>query len=216
MEIKIYKRLAVNFISFMRFFLCKQARFSSLLLFFTLPFFSCAYLLKEPGRPPKVNGVVISDSYRKLYIHNFQNDSYGNAVHTTLTQLVKAEVDRRGRFIQTRDKAEAGFRFYASVVHYQRIGNILDAFGQQMSSEISVVVRLEIQEAISGEKLTLERDEILARAYYSDQMGYRESEEQAQARLLRNLAYRISEESENAWYYFVKEKYYKNVDIEKK
>ena len=29
----------------------------------------------------------------KIYIHNIQNDSYGSAVHTTLTQLLKAEID---------------------------------------------------------------------------------------------------------------------------
>jgi hypothetical protein len=200
----------------MRFFLYNHIPHILILFYFILSCFSCAYFLKEPGRPPKVNGVVINDSYRKIYIHNIQNDSYGTPVHTTLTQMVKAEVDRRGRFIQTREKAQAGFRFYASVVHYQKIGNILDTFGQQMSSEISVVVKLEIQEAITGERLTLERDEILARAYFSEQLGIRESEEEAQARLLRNLAYRISEESENAWYYFVKEKYYRNVNLEKK
>lgn len=92
----------------------------------------------------------------------------------------------------------------------------MDAFGQHISAEISLVVRLEIQEAATGEKIPLERDEILIRGYYSDQMGYRESEEQAQSRMLQKLAYRISEESENAWYYFVKEKYYKNVSLEKK
>lgn len=188
----------------------------NLLFFVSLSFFSCAYFIKEPGRPPRVGTVLVSDSYRKLYIHNFQNDSYGHAVHTTLTQFVKAEVDRRGRFIHTRDKSSASFRLYGSVVHYQKVGNIVDAFGQHLSSEISLVVKLEIQEAVTGEKITLERDEILARAYFSDQLGDRESEEQAQARMLRNLAYRISEESENAWYYYVKEKYYKNVDIEKK
>lgn len=194
----------------MRFFL------NALLVLIPFLFFSCAYLLKEPGRPPKVAGVLINDSYRKLYIHNLQNDSYGTAVHTTLTQLVKAEADRRGRFIQTRDKSEAGFRLYGSIVHYQKIGNIMDSFGQQISSEISVVVKLEIHEANSGERVPLERDEILARAYFSDQIGNRESEEQAQTRLLRNLSYRIVEESENAWYYFVREKYYNNINLEKK
>ncbi len=194
----------------MRFFV------NGLFIFFYFSFFSCAYLLKEPGRPPKVNGVPVGEGYRKLYIQNFQNDSYGNAVHTMLTEYVKAEVDRRGRFIQTRNKAEAGFRLYGSVVHYQRIGNILDTMGQQMSSEISLVVKIEIQEVISGERIPLEREEILARAYFSDQVGYRESEEQAQSRMLRNLAYRIAEEGENAWYYFVREKYYKNINLEKK
>ena len=200
----------------MRFFQSDNLKLFFIISYFTLSFFSCAYFLKEPGRPPKVNGVLINDNLRRVYIHNFQNDSYGAAVHTTLTQLVKAEIDRRGRFIQTREKSSAAFRFYGSVVHYQRIGNIMDAFGQQMSSEISLVVRLEIQEASTGDKIPLERDEILIRAYYSDQLGNRESEEQAQARMLRNLAYRISEESENAWYYFVKEKHYPNVNLEKK
>lgn len=200
----------------MRFFVGNLFKKGSIFIFIFNSTFYCTSIFKEPGRPPKVNGVAIHDAYRKIYIHNIHNDSYGTPVHTMLTQLVKAEIDRRGRFIQTRNKAEAAFRFYGSIVHYQKIGNILDTYGQQMSSEISVVVKLEIQEAGTGNKLLLERDEILARAYFSDQMGYRESEEQAQDRMLRNLAYRISEESENAWYYFVKEKYYNNVDLEKK
>lgn len=186
------------------------------LSFLCLFIFHCSYFVKEPGRPPKVNGVKIDDGHRKIYIQNFQNSSYGVAVHTTLTQLVKAEIDRRGRFIQTRNKSEAAFRLYAEVIHYQRIGNLLDNFGQQISSEITIVVKLEIQEAGTGEKLILERDEIAASAYFSEQVGYRESEEQAQARMLRNLSYRMVEESENAWYYFVKQKYFKHLEPEKK
>lgn len=174
-------------------------------------FFSCSYFLKEPGRPPKVNNVLIDDSLRKIYIQNFQNDSYGEPVHIILTSQLKSEIDRRGRFIQTRNKAEAKFRLYGSVTHYQKVGNLMDNFGQHMSSEISVIVKYEIQEVGTDEKIQLERDEILQRAYFSNQLGYKESEEQAITRMLKNLSYRISEESENAWYYYVKNKYYKNI-----
>jgi hypothetical protein len=176
-----------------------------------LQFDSCSYFLREPGRPPKVGKEIISDSLRKVYIHNFQNHSYGPALHTMLTQALKSEIDRRGRFIQTRDKSEASFRIYGGISHYQKTGNILDSGNQEMSSEITIVVKLEIQEA-GGERIALERDEIMSRAYYSDQLGYRESEEQAQARLVNNLAIRLSQESENAWYYHIKEKYYKEVE----
>jgi len=48
----------------------------------------------------------------------------------------------------------------------------------------------------------------MVRAYFSDQIGYRESEEQAQLRLMNTLAIRISDEIENAWYYFIRQKYY--------
>ena len=174
-----------------------------------LLFFNCSYFLKEPGRPPKYKDQLIDNTLRKIYIQNIQNDSYGEAVHITLTQLLKAEIDRRGRFIQTRKKEEAAYRLYGSVTHYQKIGNLLDAYGQQISSEISIIVKFQIQEAGTGERIQLEREEILSRAYFSDQIGYRESEEQAQSRLLRNLSYRISEESENAWYFHVVNKYYK-------
>jgi len=171
-------------------------------------FFSqCAIFFKEPGVPPKVNGVPISDSLRVLYVQNFQNNSYGPGLHTMVTQSVRAEIDRRGRFLQTRDKSQTYFKLYGSINHYQRIGNLLDLGNQQLSSEISVVVKLELQE-LGGERITLERDEILVRAYFSDQIGYRESEEQAQARLMNTLAMRISEEIENAWYFYVKKKYY--------
>jgi hypothetical protein len=178
-------------------------------------FLGCSSLSKEPGRPPKVGEKIIEDRLRLLYIHNFQNDSYAPALHTMLTQVLKAEVDRRGRFIQTRDKSLAMYRLYGKVIHFQRIGNLLDMGNQEMSSEITAVIRLELQE-VGGERLTLERDEILGRVYFSDQLGYRETEEQAQARLVNNLAIRICQEMENAWYYHVKEKYYKNTkEIEK-
>jgi hypothetical protein len=190
-------------------------QFFSIVLLFIITV-NCAYLTREPGRPPKVKDVLVPDSLRKIYIQNIQNESYGEPVHLILTRQLKEEIDRRGRFIQTRDKAEARFRLYAAVTHYQKIGNILDSFGQQMSSEISLIVKYEIKEAGSEEKIRLERDEILIRAYYSEQLGYRESEEQAQTRMLKNLAYRVSEEAENAWYHYIKQKYYKSLSEESK
>ncbi|MCP5493096.1 MAG: hypothetical protein H7A23_00940 [Leptospiraceae bacterium] len=179
-------------------------------LFYTILgfiFIHCSSFFKEPGRPPKVNGKPISDQYRYVYVQNFSNNSYAPSLHTSLTQFVKNEIDRRGRFIQTRDKSKAAYRIYGRIEHYQKVGNILDLGDQEISSEIFVIVRLEIQEA-GGGTLVLERDEIPGRAYFSNQIGYRESEEQAQARMLANLAIRIAEESENAWYYHVKHKYY--------
>ena len=83
----------------------------------------------------------------------------------------------------------------------------MDLGNQQLSSEIAVLVKLELQEQ-GGERVPLERDEIMVRAYFSDQIGYRESEEQAQLRLMNTLAIRISDEIENAWYYFIRQKYY--------
>ncbi|MCB1176139.1 MAG: hypothetical protein KDK36_01050 [Leptospiraceae bacterium] len=189
----------------------KQSYIIFLVLLAILNYNSCSYFLREPGRPPKVGEEPVSDNLRKIYVHNFQNHSYGPAIHIMLTQALKSEIDRRGRFIQTREKSEAAYRLYGAVSHYQKTGNLMDAGNQHISSEITAVVKLEIQEN-GGEKLLLERDEIMARAYYSDQIGYRESEEQAQSRLMNNLAIRISKESENAWYYHVKEKYYKNVE----
>lgn len=182
----------------------KSCFFNILVIFFLT---QCAIFFKEPGVPPKVDGVPVSDSLRVLYVQNFQNNSYGPGLHTMVTQAVRAEIDRRGRFLQTRDKSQTYFKLYGSINHYQRIGNLLDLGNQQLSSEISVVVKLELQE-LGGERVTLERDEILVRAYFSDQIGYRESEEQAQARLMNTLAMRISEEIENAWYYYIKKRYY--------
>jgi hypothetical protein len=182
---------------------------------FILFIISCSSFFKEPGRPPKVDGIPLPDNFRKIYIQNFQNNSYGPGIHTLLTQALKAEFDRRGRFIQTRNKGDAKFKLYGSINHYQKIGNLLDFGDQQISAEITVVAKIEIQET-NGDRIPLERDEIMVRAYYSDQVGFKESEEQAQSRLMNSLAYRISEESENAWYFYIKQKYYSNKKIEKK
>jgi hypothetical protein len=189
--------------------------FSAVHVLVVLFMFGCSVFQKEPGRPPKVAGKPIEDKLRLIYVQNFQNDSYGPALHTMLTQSVKNEIDRRGRFIQTREKSEAAFRLYGRVVHYQRIGNLLDMGNQEMSSELSVILRLELQE-VGGDRLQLERDEILVRAYFSDQLGYRESEEQAQARLMNNLAMRTSQEIENAWYHHVKRKYFPEMEKNEK
>jgi hypothetical protein len=183
-------------------------RVDTWLRIFLILFFShCAIFFKEPGNPPKVNGVPVSDNLRVLYVQNIQNNSYGPGVHVMLTQALKSEIDRRGRFLQTREKSQSYFKLYGSINHYQRIGNLLDLGNQQLSSEIAVLVKLELQEQ-GGERVPLERDEIMVRAYFSDQIGYRESEEQAQLRLMNTLAIRISDEIENAWYYFIRQKYY--------
>ncbi len=182
-----------------------QYIFLKLLIFF--PFFSCFLFQQGVGRPPKVGEKQIEDRLRVLYIHNFQNDSYAPGFHTMITRALQLEIDRRGRLLQTRDKSLAQFRLYGRVLHYQKIGNLLDAGNQQMSSEISVIVRLDLQE-VGGVSIPLERNEVLGRVYFSDQIGYRESEEQAQNRLANILSMRISKELENAWYFYVKEKYY--------
>jgi hypothetical protein len=176
-------------------------------IFLVLSFSHCAIFFKEPGNPPKVNGVPVSDNLRVLYVQNIQNNSYGPGLHVMLTQALKSEIDRRGRFLQTREKSQSYFKLYGSINHYQRVGNLLDLGNQQLSSEIAVLVKLELQEQ-GGERVPLERDEIMVRAYFSDQIGYRESEEQAQLRLMNTLAIRISDEIENAWYYFIRQKYY--------
>ncbi|MEM7182157.1 MAG: LPS assembly lipoprotein LptE [Spirochaetota bacterium] len=159
----------------------------------------CTYLNREPGRPPKIAGEPIRSSLRYLYVQNFRNNSYGPAVHSILGRFVKEEVDRRGRFIQTRDRGKASYRLYGEIVHYQRVGSLMDNANQQISSEIFVIVKVDLI-GKDGYKLILPRNEIPARAYYSSQIGYRETEEQAQSRMLRNLAIRLVEEVEEAWY----------------
>ncbi|MCE9499697.1 MAG: hypothetical protein K8R21_04250, partial [Leptospira sp.] len=84
----------------------------------------------------------------------------------------------------------------------QTVGNLIDNAGQHISREILVVTKIELQKT-GGEKILLERDEIPGTVYYSEQVGFRESEEQAQARLLRIMAVRISEETERAWYFSI-------------
>ncbi|TGK33692.1 hypothetical protein EHQ12_14515 [Leptospira gomenensis] len=163
---------------------------------------SCTYFTREPRNPPKIDGVPIPDEQRRLYVQNFRNNSYGMGVQTLLTELVRSEVDSRGRFLQTREKSLAAYRLYGEVVHYQLVGNLLDQGGQSISREMLIVVRLELQKA-GGQKILLEREEIPVRIIYSDQVGFRESESQAQARLLRIMAIRISEEIERAWYFSI-------------
>ncbi|PJZ68895.1 hypothetical protein CH373_08205 [Leptospira perolatii] len=163
---------------------------------------SCTYLTREPGVPPKIDGVPIPDAKRTVYVQNFRNNSYGMGLHTQLTGLVRQEIDFRGRFLQTREKSGAAYRIYGEISHYQLVGALLDQGGQHLSREMLVVCRVELQKA-GGERIPLERDEIPARIVYSDQIGFRESEAQAQTRLLRILAVRISEEMERAWYFSI-------------
>ncbi|MCP5498952.1 MAG: hypothetical protein H7A25_03560 [Leptospiraceae bacterium] len=168
-------------------------------LSFIISLSSCAFLQKEPGRPPKIENRPIPDEMRTLYVQNIRNNSYAGAVHVMLGRYLKEEVDRRGRFIQTRSKERARFRLYGEVVHYQEIGNLMDSANRNISAELTVIVKVELQEA-GGEKIILPRNEIPARAYYSNQIGYKESEEQAQSRMLKNLAIRIISEVEEGWY----------------
>jgi hypothetical protein len=172
----------------------------SLILCFLSFFYSCSTFFKEPGRPPKIDGIPIQDQFRKVYIQNVRNNSYGINIHTKLTQLLKEEVDRRGRFLQTRDRGEAAYKLYSEVVHFQDIGNLLDSANQSVSSELFIVVKIDLID-VTGRKLLLERNEVPIRGYYSNQIGYRETQDMAIERITRNLAIRIVEECENAWYY---------------
>lgn len=168
--------------------------------------FSCAFLQREPGRPPKIDGVPIPDNKRTLYIQNVRNNTYATGVHTRLTQILIEEFDRRGRFITTRDKMKATYRIYSDIIHYQQVGNMLDLADQQLSSEIFMVCKMELVHSDKGDKIPLERNEIPGRAYYSNQLGYQETEIEAQNRLLRVMAIRIAEETERAWYFSLSQK----------
>ena len=168
--------------------------------------FSCAWIEREPGRPPKIAGIPIPDETRTIYIQNVRNNTYAAGMHTKLTQFLIEELGRRGRFLTTRDKNLASYRLYADLVHYQQVGNLMDLADQQLSSELFVVCRIELVEAKSGQKLTLERNEVPGRVYFSNQLGYQESELEAQNRLLRVLSIRIAEETERAWYFSLTDK----------
>jgi hypothetical protein len=164
---------------------------------------SCSLFQGEPGRPPKIDGVPISDIKRSLYIQNVRNNTYAPGIHTRLTQMIIEEIDRRGRFLTTRDKTKATYRLYAEIVHYQKVGDLVDLADQQLTSELFVVTRLELVESLSGNKLPMERNEVPGRVYFSPQLGYRESEVEAQNRLLRVMALRIAEEAERSWYFSI-------------
>jgi hypothetical protein len=179
-------------------------RFISLSLVLFLSF--CSLFHREPGRPPKIDGVVIPDAQRMIYVQNFRNSTYAPALHTILTQYLISEIDRRGRFIQTRDKYRAKYRVYGEVVHYQMVGNLMDTADQHISSEMFSVARIELQRVDTGERITLERSEIPGRAYFSRQLGYRETESQAQDRMARVMAVKMAEELERAWYFSIAKK----------
>lgn len=179
-------------------YITKYMKFSIIILLSLL--FNCAYFLREPGRPPKIDGIPVRDSERSVYLQNFRNNTYAADLHTRLTQLLKSEIDKRGRFIQTRDKSLAKYRIYGEVVHYQLVGNLLTNDSTNISNEMTIVVKLDVQKA-GGGSLEMERNEIPVRIIYSEQLGYRESENQAQLRALKILSVRIAEECERAWYY---------------
>lgn len=175
-------------------------------VFLAMGFWQCALFHSEPGRPPKVDGVPIPDSLRTVYVQNFQNHSYAPGFHTILSQYVKGEIDRRGRFIQTRDRYKAAYRIHGEVVHYQLVGNLMDLGDQHLSSEMFAVARIDLQNTATGERINLERNEIPGRAFFSRQLGYRESESKAQDRMARVMAVKIAEELERAWYFSIAKK----------
>lgn len=166
----------------------------------------CSYFVREPGRPPKIEGVPIPDAQRMIYVQNFRNSSYAPALHTLVTQNLIHEIDRRGRFIQTRDKYEATYRVYGEVVHYQLVGNLMDTADQHLSSEMFAVVRIDLHNVITNERVNLVRSEIPGRAFFSRQLGYRETESKVQERMARVMAVKIAEELEKAWYFSIAKK----------
>jgi hypothetical protein len=179
---------------------------SFLLITISLGFLSCSYFTREPGRPPKIDGVAIPDNQRTVYIQNIKNASYAPMLHTRITQYLQSEIDRRGRFIQTRDKFKAAYRIYGEVTHYQLVGDLMDTGDQHLTSEMFAVCKIELQRADSGEKLLLERSEIPGRVFFSSQLGYRETESQAQDRMARVMAVKMAEELERAWYFSIAKK----------
>ncbi|WCL48647.1 LPS assembly lipoprotein LptE [Leptospira sp. GIMC2001] len=181
----------------------------NLLVFvFVIGLSSCSYFHREPGNPPKFRGTPLPDSVRTVYIQNFRNASYAPQLHTMVTQYLKSEVDRRGRFIQVRDKFKAAYRIHGEVTHYQLVGNLMDLGDQHLSSEMFSITKIELHKADTNERIELERTEIPGRAYFSRQLGYRESEIQAQDRMARVMAVKIAEELERAWYFSIA----KNID----
>lgn len=174
------------------------ARLLMLSLFWLLSS-GCSYLTREPGRPPRIDGAVVRERLRKVYVANFTNNSYAPSLHTMLSRYVKMEVDRRGRLLQTRERGQAQYILRGEIVHYQRIGSLMDNANRQVSSEVLIIVKVDLI-GKDGYKVVLPRNEIPARGYYSTQMGYRETEEQAQSRILSNLAIRLVEEVEEGWY----------------
>lgn len=178
-------------------------KFGIPIVFFLFALLQCSYFTREPGRPPKIEGVPIPESQRTVYIQNLRNSSYAPALHTKISQYLMAEIDRRGRFIQTRDKFKAAYRIYGEVIHYQLVGDLMDTGDQHLTSEMFAVCKMELQRADSGEKITLEREEVPGRVFFSRQLGYRESEFQAQDRMARVMAVKMAEELERAWYFSI-------------
>jgi len=178
-----------------------MGNFRSIAILFLI-LFRCS-LSQEPGIPPRIQGVPIPDFQRTLYVQNFSNSSYAPALHTILTQHLIQEIDRRGRFIQTRNREQASYRVVGEIVHYQVVGDLLDQGDQHLSSEIFSVARVELQNVATGERIRLERSEIPGRAFFSRQLGYRETESQAQERMARVMALKIAEELERAWYFSI-------------
>lgn len=172
-------------------------------ILFSINLLSCYYFTREPGIPPKINGVPIPDAQRTIYVYNFSNSSYAPALHTLLTQFLIQEINKRGRFIQTRDKDKAAYKVAGDIVHYQKVGDLMDLGDQHLSSEIFTVARIDFWNATTGERLAMERQEIPGRAFFSSQLGYRETESQAQERMARVMAVKIAEELEKAWYFSI-------------
>ena len=165
--------------------------------YFILLFFIFCYT--EPTRNPKINGVQIPDRDRKLFVYNFRNNSYASGIHTDLTRELKREINRRSRFIQT-EKTNSNYTVSGEIVHYQLVGNLMDSANNHISSEMTVVVKIRLEKK-GGGSIPLQRKEIPARVFFSGQIGFRESEDDAKYRAVRILSARIAREIETAWYY---------------
>lgn len=141
---------------------------------------------------------------RSLFLFNFTNNTFQPDVNRELTDWVRAEFDRRGNFKLTSKQADARLQVYGRIVVYRKEGRLFDNFRRPTRSELIVVCRVAIRQNPARidsppNSPLLETREVSASVDFSELQGFRESEFQARARLLRLLASRVNNAVERAY-----------------
>jgi len=142
---------------------------------------------------PEINLKSIPEADRTLFIHNFTNASFDPDVNIELADEMRRETERRGNFIQTKERQQAKYWLFGEITVYRKEGRMFDNYRTPIRFELIVAARVRLQKnSASGESDLLLSDEIAASGDYSDKEGYIETEQSARSRVLRMLATRIN------------------------
>ena len=166
-----------------------------LLLVFAFVFGSCQSLRVDLHHlPPET---------RTLYIHNFSNNTFEGGASQTLFNSLYREIQRRDNFRLTDQKDEAALWLYGELNMFRREGAMYDNYNNPVRYDLEASCQIRLRRhhdnRIAGQAEVLYTGEHSARAAYSEQEGYRESDARARERLMFLLASKITTALETAF-----------------